>query len=277
LLFSTFFMISCQPMLLFVADAFPKVTEISMTLKLKRPKSMKRIILLMFCAVVGSFLFYVGNFMSFSPKLSAYPWSTRVIYIFVAPFTCYIISIICVALSFTIVTGWITHLMDICKSKPPENEEVAWAKNCLLLYGKIEQSLGPLMLFMFSWTQVMWIFSLFLSITLPIGSHIGDTAALACTSIGFLMISLFFLLGTITICFLCEDLHRSLANVIDTLEDMPAAGEDKEVAKLIKSLEKVGPLTGCGLFKIQRSTLTSMVSTSITYLIILVQFKLSFL
>ena len=91
------------------------------------------------------------------------------------------------------------------------------------------------------------------------------------------MISLSFLLGTITICFLWEDLHTSLSNVMDTLEDMPNAGEDKEVAKLIKSLEKIGPLTGCGLFKIESSTLTSMVSTSITYLIILVQFKISFL
>ena len=88
------------------------------------------------------------------------------------------------------------------------------------------------MLLMFSWTQVMWTFSLFLAITLPIGSHIGDTAALACTSIGFLMISLYFLLGTITICFLWEDLHTSLANVIDTLENMPTTCEDKEVAKL---------------------------------------------
>ena len=123
----------------------------------------------------------------------------------------------------------------------------------------------------------MWIFSIFLAITLPIGSHITDFTALACKSIGFLMISLYFLLGTITICFLWEDLHRSLSNVIDTLEDMPTAGEDKEVAKLIKSLEKTGPLTGCGLFQIEWSTLTSMVSTSITYLIILIQFKLSLL
>ena len=133
------------------------------------------------------------------------------------------------------------------------------------------------MLLKFSWTQVMWIFSLFLSITLPIGSHITDFITLSCMSIGFLMLSLFFLLGTITICFLWEDLHTSLANVIDTLENMPTTCEDKEVAKLIKSLEKTGPLTGCGLFTIERSTLTSMVSTSITYLIILVQFKLSFL
>ena len=64
--------------------------------------------------------------------------------------------------------------------------------------------------------------------------------------------------------------------MIDSLEDMPAAGEDKAIIKLIKSLEQTGPLTGYGLFKIERSTLTSMVSTAITYLIILVQFKLSF-
>ena len=43
----------------------------------------------------------------------------------------------------------------------------------------------------------------------------------------------------------------------------------------LKELEEVRPLSGNGYFEIGRGTLTSIVSTSITYFIILLQFKQS--
>ena len=43
----------------------------------------------------------------------------------------------------------------------------------------------------------------------------------------------------------------------------------------LKELEDVRPLSGNGYFEIGRGTLTSIVSTSITYFIILLQFKQS--
>ena len=42
---------------------------------------------------------------------------------------------------------------------------------------------------------------------------------------------------------------------------------------LIKELASTGPLSGDGYFDVGRGTLTSMVSTTITYLIILMQFR----
>ena len=42
-----------------------------------------------------------------------------------------------------------------------------------------------------------------------------------------------------------------------------------------QEIESLGPLTGLGYFNIEKSTLTSMVSTALTYIIILVQFKMS--
>ena len=139
----------------------------------------------------------------------------------------------------------------------------------------IQEGLGPYYMFLMPIGQVMWIFSLFNAITLSIGSNTEDNFNHTCTFSGYFITSLGFLFGTINTSFPPEDLHSSLANVMDTLEDLPKSEEDKEVSKLLKSLERTGPLTGCGLFQLQRNTLTSMVSTSITYLIILVQFKLS--
>ena len=52
--------------------------------------------------------------------------------------------------------------------------------------------------------------------------------------------------------------------------------EQMEVEEVMDLIADAQPISGCGMFEITRSTLTSMVSTSLTYLIILIQFKLSF-
>ena len=46
-------------------------------------------------------------------------------------------------------------------------------------------------------------------------------------------------------------------------------------ALALQEVEALGPLTGLGYFTIERSTLTSMVSTAATYVIVLVQFRMS--
>ena len=43
----------------------------------------------------------------------------------------------------------------------------------------------------------------------------------------------------------------------------------------MQELETTGPLTGLGLFTIERNTITSMLSVAVTYIIILVQFRMS--
>lgn len=44
---------------------------------------------------------------------------------------------------------------------------------------------------------------------------------------------------------------------------------------LVEEIRDTGPLTGLGYFEISRANLTSMTSISFTYLIILLQFRLS--
>ena len=51
-------------------------------------------------------------------------------------------------------------------------------------------------------------------------------------------------------------------------------GEEKEnVMFLISDIKEEGPFTALGFFNIECSTLTSLVSTILTYLIVLVQFQ----
>lgn len=58
-------------------------------------------------------------------------------------------------------------------------------------------------------------------------------------------------------------------------ESMRKKDVDSQAAceKLIMDLSSAGPLSACGFFNIERSTLTSAVGYSITYLIVLIQFK----
>ena len=52
------------------------------------------------------------------------------------------------------------------------------------------------------------------------------------------------------------------------------AGDEKEmVERTLAEIHEEGPMTGCGYFEITKSSLTSMASISITYVIILMQFK----
>ena len=75
-----------------------------------------------------------------------------------------------------------------------------------------------------------------------------------------------------------DSLHRSLKNIrFLRLRRSDTTKEDEEdVQEVMDLIGEAQPISGCGMFQITRSTLTSMVSTSLTYLIILIQFKLSF-
>ena len=76
-----------------------------------------------------------------------------------------------------------------------------------------------------------------------------------------------------------DSIYRSFKKIKLELEDIEVSDKEAggKVIKIMDVIDSAEPLSGCGMFYITRSTLTSMISTSITYLIILVQFKISFL
>lgn len=76
-----------------------------------------------------------------------------------------------------------------------------------------------------------------------------------------------------------EDTYISLKDLTIPLEDwIETTDSYKVVLKLghvIRDIDRVHPMRPMGLFSVDRSILTSMVSVSITYIIILAQFKLT--
>ena len=88
------------------------------------------------------------------------------------------------------------------------------------------------------------------------------------------MVSVAYIIVVKFILFTIDDLNESRKYLKEAAEDIKDIDEE-ERRLLLRDIENLKPLSAYGLFGVQRSTLTSMVSTSITYLIIIIQFKQS--
>ena len=91
--------------------------------------------------------------------------------------------------------------------------------------------------------------------------------------LGFFCFSIGFLLGMEAILFTVHDLHTSLRKLRRAAEDLEDRDDGRTIKDLVRDIEDLEPISGYGLFTVDRTTLTSTVSVSITYLIVLIQFK----
>ena len=74
--------------------------------------------------------------------------------------------------------------------------------------------------------------------------------------------------------FIVDDINIARRYLKETAEDIKDI-DDEDRRLLLRDIDNLKPLSPYGLFSVERSTLTTMMSTSITYLIILIQFKQS--
>ena len=98
--------------------------------------------------------------------------------------------------------------------------------------------------------------------------------SLLVTIIGYILYSVVYLFILGQFIYKVDDLSKHLKKLKVTLEQLEDEGEN--MTKLIREIDNLEPVSGYGLFTMDRTTLTSMISVSITYVIILVQFKQNF-
>ena len=123
-------------------------------------------------------------------------------------------------------------------------------------------------------SQIMWIVTMFFSFGLFVGDSKLETVPLILSMMGYLFYSLAFLLFLKDVFFKMHDLNDSRVFLKEAVEDLNDI-DDKRRRYLLREVERLKPVSGYGLFSVERSTLTSMVSVAITYLIILIQFKMA--
>ena len=95
--------------------------------------------------------------------------------------------------------------------------------------------------------------------------------------IGYFLISTGFLLCFKMLIFEIDSFYRSFKRIRYVRLDKDSFEvSEEDLEEMLDQIADAEPISGCGMFEITRSTLTSMMSISATYLIILLQFKLSF-
>ena len=175
-----------------------------------------------------------------------------------------------------IVCSWVSKFIEICATRPTSGK-IMWSKHCLSLYSSLEKNLGTYLLIKFSFCQVLWIFTLYMGITGYFANY--STRSTVDFAIGYFLYSIGILLTLRSDSILYEMAHQSVLSTVKVLEglslDMDNPRELLQLNYLMKDIERTKPLSGNGLFQIDRSCLTGMVSVAVTYIIILVQFKLS--
>lgn len=122
---------------------------------------------------------------------------------------------------------------------------------------------------------MVWTVASFFTVGLVIGANRLDLASLLVCMLGYALMTIFFLLMLREVLFAVDDVNKSRRYIKEAVEDLDKEDETKHEAArlLLRDIDNLEPLSGYGLFEMNRSTLTSMISTSITYLIILIQFK----
>ena len=124
---------------------------------------------------------------------------------------------------------------------------------------------------------MIWIASSYFAVGLKLGNTSLDSTSLTMSILGYLMFVYVYLLTIREFTFKVDDLNRSRKILREAVEDLDATGKsDPEVIRLLlRDVDNLEPISGFGLFGIDRTTITSMVSTALTYLVILIQFKSS--
>ena len=131
---------------------------------------------------------------------------------------------------------------------------------------------------LFTSLQVSMIVGLFMTVSVNF-SDFYDTESWMkpVMTIVYIFLSTYDMIFLYSITMIAEKAHESLKKLVKPLEEALIRTEDvkerEEMKILVKNIENVGPLNGNGYFDISRSTLTSVTSISITYLIILLQFR----
>ena len=78
-----------------------------------------------------------------------------------------------------------------------------------------------------------------------------DKTALGITICGYLLFASVFIFYIKGLLFSLEDLNNSLVNVKEAIEDLPNQ-DSLHVKKLRRMLERTSPVSGCGLFGVER-------------------------
>ena len=161
----------------------------------------------------------------------------------------------------------------ICMSK---KDIILHTNKSIFLFKTLQKGFGTTFLLFFSLYQIQNIFYLYMSISSNMSGYENFWPNVT-LSICYFVMSAYCIVIMYCITLTAEEAFDALQSLIKPLNKMLVNENDssrqESIRIAIRKLEKTRPLNGNGYFNITRETLTSIVSTTITYLIILLQFR----
>ena len=249
----------------------PKISnEIVLDTNLKWPKHGALVVLLTFLCISSQIILIIFTINS-NTKIdqNTLIWISLVIVIELF-FSYFIVSNI-----FLFYLSWLEQFSKIC-NKSYSNYTLDHAENCLYIYKSIQDALSFIFLDFFIFGQVIIVITLYMCIsTAFFGPYnlLSNMILTFCYGIIFLHfgISLYVLIMA------TESTYISLQKLVKPLKIilMKETNEDTKINAqlLIHEIKNTPPLNGYGYFELKRDTLTSITSTTVTYLVILLQFR----
>ena len=202
---------------------------------------------------------------------------TEILSFYVGMITLTFVLISCWIIPNFLVSVWMERFISVCRERKNVHK-VEHAKYCLGLYNEIERGFGYFFFHVFVVTQFLSIFMLFLAISRIMELDEFVLAKLL-PSIGMIIITAGLIFNIVAVTITLDNVFKNMKEIKhvlqDELEKQTEVLERQRIQNVIQNIRDTGPLTGKGLFEITRGTLTSMVSVGITYIIIIVQFKMS--
>ena len=157
-----------------------------------------------------------------------------------------------------------------------EHDIIFHTNKSVYLFKTLQKGFEKTFLIFFSLYQTQNIFCLYMSISSNMSGN-EDTWQNVTLSVCYFVMSAYFMVIMYCIAMTAEEAFDALQSLIKPLNKMLVNENDssrqESIRIAIRKLEKTRPLNGNGYFNITRETLTSIVSTTITYLIILLQFR----
>ena len=137
---------------------------------------------------------------------------------------------------------------------------------------------GTWLFYTFICYQISTIATFFLAVTQIFATHVSfwqrGVSCIVFTAFGIFFLSILYILISTS-----ENTFAKFQSLKKPLEDLIIEKEDlqrsqvEQIKFLIKDVDDSRPLSGNGYFEMSKGTLTSIVSISITYFIILLQFR----
>ena len=149
---------------------------------------------------------------------------------------------------------------------------------CLNLYAGCKRGLSYYFMYVFLLYQIMLVVSAYMAFSFFVGNDLNFSNILHISAMTLQAIA--FIGWLISLSLVAGDCHNALLGLTKSLKQkkMQVLDNLNEVAcidNIIDAIETVGPLTGGGFFDVEQKTVTSIIGCTVTYLIVLLQFKTS--